>query len=102
MSNNILKLHRDYMEFIGFEGLVNEGTFSVLSTNLAVYVTHLPMQNNQEPFNLISINDRRICTDKFMLYEIKNMFGINPEDEYDLTFKEMPYNNYISVEKRKK
>lgn len=92
---NILKLKRDYMEFVGFDSLIDVGTFSILSSKLVIYSFEMPIRSNLESF---TITEQRICDDKFMLYEIKRLFNHESEDEFDLEFFELPKNTYISVE----
>lgn len=88
----VLKLHKENMEFVGFEGLTIEGTFSILSSRLAVCPYTLPIQNNRQDF----VVRNGFCDDKFMLYEIKNMFGIKSDAEGEIPFMKMPNGTFLS------
>lgn len=93
---NILKLNNEYMEFVGFEDLKKEGTFSILSTKLMIVPKKLGTRPNRQPFTV----ENHICYDDFMLYEIKYMFGFPEDADCEVEFKKNPYGNYVSVPER--
>lgn len=93
MKKNILRLLPDCMEFVGFDEIETEGTFSIIPKKLAIYPGTLPMQSNQQPFSL----KNGICRDTFMLSQIRYHFGFDPDTHAEIEFQLFPHGGYISV-----